>query len=137
MSCLKNFKTPLGATRQTSNIFLLEPLYASVLDSYFLKHTLSLPICRGCHPHILANLTLSCHCLNIYSTPICNCGLCRDFFICSSQIRVGVRVNICCYNYQFQSVCCITPRCSIPASSNLKFSRLHVYRINFNTLHNR
>ena len=69
--------------------------------------------------------------------PFATVSLCRDFFICSSQIRVGVRVNICCYNYQFQSVCCITSRCSIPASSNLKFSRLHVYCINFNTLYNR
>lgn len=74
-----NFKTPLGATRQTSNIFLLEPLSASVRDSYFLKPTLSLLIHRVCHSHIQTNLTLPCHCLNIYSTPVCNCGSLEGF----------------------------------------------------------
>lgn len=32
-----NFKAPLGSTGQDANNFLLEPLSATVLDSYFVK----------------------------------------------------------------------------------------------------
>lgn len=80
MSCLMNFETPLELPDKLKYLFL-EPLSASVriyifsnLHCLFLSTGSVIPNIQTKPIHFLL-----CHCLNIYSTPVCNCGSLEGF----------------------------------------------------------